>query len=55
VKIILSEADNAKIEHARSELFDAPRNGLDAAKPESANFEELLETTSDVREMKEAD
>jgi hypothetical protein len=49
---ILADANNAKIPYERSELFDAPRAGAGISK---AKVEELLESTSDVREMKEAD
>jgi NADH-quinone oxidoreductase subunit E len=53
VKKILADTNNAKIDPERSELFDAPRGGA----PTSGNgkVEDLLESTSDVREMKEAD
>lgn len=52
VSKILAHPDNAKIPYERSELFDAPRNGAGVS---TANVEDLLESTSDVREMKEAD
>jgi NADH-quinone oxidoreductase subunit E len=49
---ILADANNARIPYERSDLFDAPRTGAGISK---AKVEELLESTSDVREMKEAD
>jgi len=53
VKTILADANNAKIDPPRSDLFDAPRAGNGASG--NGKLEELLGTTSDVREMKEAD
>lgn len=53
VKKILADANNAKIDSPRSDLFDAPRSG--AAPPGNGRVEQRLETTSDIREMKEAD
>lgn len=53
VKKILADANNAKIEPPRSDLFDAPRGG--AGSSANGKVEDLLESTSDVREMKEAD
>ena len=55
---LLADPDNDRIAMPRSDLFDAPtnapagagRNGKGASSPEVG-----LETTSDVREMKEAD
>jgi len=48
----LAEADNDRIAVPRSDLFDAP--SLSFA-PGSVKEEAILETTSDVREMREAD
>ncbi len=53
VKKILSDANNSKIDAERSELFDAPRGGSRALG--NGKVEDLLESTSDVREMREAD
>ena len=53
VQRFLADAENAKIDHPRSDLFDAPQSGQPAAGPPNG-VEALLETTSDVREMKEA-
>ena len=53
VKKILSDANNTKIDPERSELFDAPRVGPQASG--NGKVEDLIESTSDVREMKEAD
>jgi NADH-quinone oxidoreductase subunit E len=49
---ILADATNDRIEYPRSDLFDAPRGG--GATSGNGKVEDLLETTSDVREMKEA-
>ncbi len=55
VKKILSDSNNSKINHERSDLFDAPRSGVATSSSVPPNVENLLGTTSDVREMKEAD
>lgn len=49
---LLADADNDKLDMPRSDLFDAPAEPNPGAdKPEGA----LLESTSDVQEMREAD
>lgn len=56
VPAILADPDNAKIAHARSDLFDAPRSAAGTAQGAAGPVvDDVLETTSDVREMKEAD
>lgn len=53
IKKILADANNAKIASPRNELFDAPK-ALVTAGAKSSVHEDELETTSDVREMKES-
>lgn len=55
VKSILSDPNNSKIAPERSDLFDAPRGGTTSANSAVPDVDALLGTTSDVREMKEAD
>lgn len=52
VATLLAEANNDRIAVQRSDLFDAPSLSFDAA---SAKDQASIETTSDVREMREAD
>lgn len=53
IKKILADANNAKIASPRNELFDAPKV-LAKAGATGSSHEDELETTSDVREMKES-
>lgn len=51
---ILANPENDRIPYERSELFDAPKNGNAKRGAENGDVETLVETTSDVREMREA-
>ena len=50
VKTILKDAENDRIEHPRSDLFDAPAEADEVKDEESA----VVETTSDIQEMRES-
>lgn len=53
VKKLLADADNAKLSMPRSDLFDAPRGGA-ATQSGGVDVDALIESTSDVREMRDA-
>ncbi len=53
VEKILADAESDKLDMPRSDLFDAP--GRDGSDGEPSDREPVLESTSDVREMREAD
>ncbi len=53
VKKLLADADNAKLPMPRSDLFDAPRGGA-TKEPGGVDVDALIESTSDVREMRDA-
>ena len=50
---ILADPQNDRIPYERSDLFDAPKNAK-VGKGGDGEVEHLIETTSDVREMREA-
>ena len=53
VQKLLADPDNAKLPMPRSDLFDAPKGGA-VHGASDVDVEALLETTSDVREMRDA-
>jgi len=53
---ILADAHNDRLDVPRSDLFDAPKASITAGSPETnGESGDLVGTTSDVREMREAD
>lgn len=56
VEKLLADDTNDRVETLRSDLFDAPMNGSgNSTAAENADDATAIETTSDVREMKETD